>query len=333
MTGGARRGRFARARRAAAWALAAALAGSLALACASIIGIDDRLPEEPTTEADTADQERAPDTSVTGELCGAGTTCAAVPEGWQLASLDPLARTACADGYDTPEDVVVAGDGLGCTCRCTETTRGSCAALGSTTTFRDYPAAGCSSSINTYTLTSLDGGCEDASITTTPAVRIPTPPAAAPACAADASPSALQNGRTCAARGTACSDGGLCARALPPGQLLCVTKAGDVACPAGYAKKLPAGTATGADTRVCGTCTCTADTACDTPVLQLFKGVGCKGAVLDVPATGSCTNEEAGITYAAYRYVGKAPGCRPSVPALLDGGVTISSRKTVCCRN
>ena len=36
----------------------------------------------------------------------------------------------------------------------------------------------------------------------------------------------------------------MCAGALPAGQLLCVTKAGDFACPDGYAKKFPVGTAT-----------------------------------------------------------------------------------------
>jgi hypothetical protein len=254
-----------------------------------------------------------------------------VPAGWQLTSLAPNQRPGCAAGYGAPEDLVVATDGLGCTCKCTETTPGSCAAAGATTTFRDYPAAGCSASTVTYAVSVLDGGCGSLAITTTPAVRVPTPTAAPPVCAADASPSRFENGQACTAQGMLCSDGGMCAGSLPAGELLCLTKAGDVACPAGYEKKLSAGTGAAGDNRECGTCTCTPAPACDAPILEVFTGIACTEAGLPVPASGSCTNADGGVSYVSYRYTGKAPGCVPSVPALLDGGVTIEGRKTVCC--
>ena len=309
------------------------LGASLALACASIIGIDDRLLDDVTPDADAADDgpivpDDAPSPPV---MCPANAKCVDVPVGWQLTSLVPNQRPACPNGYGPQEDLVVAPDGLECTCKCTETTPGSCAADTTSASFRDYPAAGCSNSVTTYPLTVLDGGCGISSITTTPAVRIPTPAAQPPACGADAGPSRIIDGRTCAAQGIACNDGGLCAASLPAGELLCVSHVGDVACPAGFARKFPVGTATGTDTRKCGTCTCTPATTCDSPELTVFTGADCTDAGLGVPASGSCTDVDAGKNYASYRYAGKAPGCQPSVPPLLDGGVTIVGRKTVCC--
>ena len=306
---------------------------SLAIACASIIGIDDRLLDDLTPDADAADDHEivADDRPMPPSSCGPTATCVDVPAGWQLTSLAPKSRPGCSAGYTAAEDVVVAGDGLGCTCKCTETTPGSCAADNTTTTFRDYPAAGCSASTATYGLTVLDGGCGILAITTTPAVRVPTPAATPPACAADAGPSRISNGQACAAQGMVCNDGGMCAAALPASELLCVTQAGDLACPSGFPKKVPVGTSTGADNRQCGTCTCTPATTCDGPALTLFAGGGCTDASLEVVASGSCTNVDAGEVYASYRYEGRAPGCQPSVPPLLDGGVTIAGRRTVCC--
>lgn len=307
--------------------------GSLALACASIIGIDDRLPDDVTAEGSVTDDHEvvADDQPNVPDVCPPSATCVDVPAGWQLTSLAPNQRPGCSDGYGAAEDLVVAADGLGCTCKCTETTPGSCAVDNASTTFRDYPAAGCSASTTTYALNVLDGGCASLPITTTPAVRIPTPPAAPPACAPDAGPSRLLSGQACAAQGTMCNDGGMCAGALPGGELLCVTKAGDVACPNGFGRKFPVGTAIASDSRQCGTCTCTPGASCNGPTLQLFTGAGCTDAGLAVPASGSCTDVDAGVSYASYRYTGKAPGCQPSESLLLDGGVTIDGPKTVCC--
>lgn len=325
--------RWNRARRAFAWGLAASVGASLALACASIIGIDDRLPDDVTADGSVADDREVvtDDHPSVPALCPPATKCVDVPAGWQLMSLAPKQRPGCANGYGAPQDLVVATNGLGCTCKCSETTPGSCAADTATTTFRDYPAAGCSASTTTYTLNVLDGGCGSLPITTTPAVRVPTPAPALPSCAADAAPSRLENGQACAAQGMVCNDGGMCAGDLPDGELLCLTAAGDVPCPPGYPTKIPAGTATGADNRQCGTCTCTPAAACNGPVLELFTGAACTDAGLAVPASGSCTDVDAGIGYVSYRLTGKAPGCQPSVPPLLDGGVTIEGAQTVCC--
>jgi hypothetical protein len=331
----ARDDRSHRVRRALGWSAMAMAGASLALACASIIGIDDRLLDDVTADADAADDREvtADDRSNPPSSCPGAATCVDVPAGWQLRSLSPNKRPGCADGYGPGEDLVVAPDGVGCTCKCTETTRGSCAGDNTTTTFRDYPAAGCSASTTTYALNVLDGGCGTLPITTTPAVRIPTPAAGPPACAPDASPSRIVNGQACAAQGMACNDGGMCAAALPPGERLCVMKAGDDACPMGFPKKFPVGTATTTDDRQCGTCTCTPAATCDAPMLELFTGADCRDAGLIVGATGSCTNVDAGVSYASYRYSGTAPGCQPSVPPLLDGGVTIEGLRTVCCTN
>ncbi len=326
-------GRPSRTRRAVGWSIVAIATASLALACASIIGIDDRLLDDVTPDADAADDHTlvADGPPMPPSTCAPTATCVDVPAGWTLTSLAPKSRPGCSEGYTGAEDLVVAADGLGCTCKCTETTPGSCAADTASTTFRDYPAAGCSASTATYGLTVLDGGCGILPITTTSAVRVPTPPAAPPACAPDAGPSKIVNGQSCVAQGVACNDGGTCAYPLPSFELLCVTQPGDVPCPSGFPKKFPVGSETGADDRQCGTCTCTPATTCDSPSLTLYAGGACNDASLEVVASGSCTNVEAGVNYASYRYGGKAPGCQPSTPPLLDGGVTIEGRKTVCC--
>lgn len=313
-------------------AVGAASLASLAFACAGIIGIDDCLLDDISEEAG-ADFDRAvtADAPLVPGTCPGTARCVVVPEGWVLASLTPGARPGCSEGYESPEDLVVATDGVGCTCKCTETTPGSCAAAGATTTFRDYPAFGCNASTATYTLSILDGGCGNMVLPTTPAVRVPTPPSSPPTCAPDSGPTPLRNGQTCAARGASCNDGGMCAGALSDPQRLCIKRDGDVECPDGFEKKYSVGASTGSDTRKCGTCTCTPGNQCGAPVLDLFADAGCSGGTLQVPATGSCTATDGGVSYASYRYSGKAPGCQPSASPLLDGGLTIEAPRTLCC--
>ena len=116
-----------------------------AFACAGIIGIDDRLPDDVTDEGGAGIDRFVPDDVVVPPgACPATAKCVVAPDGWVLTSLDPNNRTGCADGYGSPEDVLVTADGLGCTCKCTETSPGSCVGVaGQTTPFRSYPAAGC----------------------------------------------------------------------------------------------------------------------------------------------------------------------------------------------
>jgi hypothetical protein len=310
----------------------AASLASFAFACAGIIGIDDRLPDEIVEEAAVPVDGAVPnDAPVAPGACPGTSKCVVVPDGWTLTSLAPAGRPGCSEGYGSPEDLVVASDGLGCTCTCNQKTPGSCAAAGATTTFRDYPSFGCSASTSTYPLTVLDGGCVDAAIPTTPAVRVPTAPSSPPTCVPNSGPTPVRNGQACAVQGVSCADGGICAGALPANLRLCIERDGDVACPTGYDKKYSAGPSASADTRKCGTCTCTPGSQCDSPILELFTGGACTNAKVTVPASGSCTATDAGITYNSYRYSGKAPGCQPSAAPLLDGGLTIDAPKTLCC--
>jgi hypothetical protein len=310
----------------------AAVMISFAFACAGIIGIDDRLPDDVVEEAGTAFDRVVPDDGPPAlpGACPGTSRCIVVPDGWTLAALSPNNRPGCSEGYGAPQDIVVT-DSIGCTCKCTETSPGSCAVLNATTTFRDYPAAGCAASVATYALSALDGGCANVSLPTTPAVRVPPAPAQPPACAADAGPTPLKNGQECAVQGASCADGGTCAGALPDTQRLCIKRDGDVACPMGFDKKYFAGSSASSDTRKCGTCTCTPGAQCGSAALDLYLGADCTKSTVKVPANGSCTDTDGGVTYASYRYTGMAPVCQPSASALLDGGVTIETRRTLCC--
>ena len=313
-------------------ALGVAASTMFAFACASIIGIDDRLPDDVTDEGGPGFDRFVPiDVVVPPGACPGTAKCVAVPDGWVLTSLEPNSRPGCADGYGSPEDVVVAAaDGLGCTCKCTETSPGSCAAAGQSAPFRAYPALGCGSGSTQSTLVLLDGGCADLPVPVQASNRIPPAPAAPPTCAADAGPTPLKSGQACLAQGAACVDGGTCAGELPDAGHLCIKRDGDEVCPAGFGTKYVVGASATADTRRCGTCTCTPETDCNSPVVTLYLDAGCSGAKLALPANGSCFPEEAGV-FGSYRYAGRAPGCQPSVPPLLDGGVTITTKRTLCC--
>lgn len=314
-------------------ALGVAALTTFAFACAGIIGIDDRLPEDVTDEGGATIDRFVPDDAVVPPgACPGSAKCVAVPDGWVLTSLDPNNRPGCANGYGSPEDVVVAAaDGLGCTCKCTETSPGSCVGFsGQTTPFRSYPSAGCGANSSTYNMGLFDGGCENLAVTVQTSNRVPPAAPTPPGCAADAGPTPLKSGQACLAQGASCSDGGTCASDVPDAGHLCIKKDGDEACPAGFERKYVVGASAGTDTRKCGTCTCTPETDCNSPVVTLFADAGCKGATLTIPANGSCFTEDAGV-FASYRYAGRAPGCQPSVPPLLDGGVNLTTRRTLCC--
>jgi hypothetical protein len=320
--------RQARARSGLAWVLGAAGAAAVGIACASIIGIEDRLPDDLTADATDEALDAGQDIAV-ALGCTTAQTCTQVPEGWKLVAVSTQQRTGCPSGYDAPEDLVVAGDGVACSCACTEAEGGACAAPNSNAQLRVYNAAGCGSSLGSYFLTGLDAGCFDGSTTMTAYVRVPPANALPPVCNAASAPSKVTNGRACRSQGDPC-DGGLCAARLPAGERLCVTKPGDVTCPAGYEKKIPSGTSA-TDTRKCGACTCTPDTLCGSPVVELYSGGQCSKERFAIPANGSCTSADSGAVYGSYRYSGTAPGCQPSVPALLDGGLAFQGPSTVCC--
>jgi hypothetical protein len=314
---------------------AAGVAGltSFAFACAGIIGIDDRLPDDVSDEGGPAIDRSVPDDAAAPPgACLAPAKCVVVPDGWVLTSLDPNNRPGCPDGYGSPEDVLVAPDGLGCTCKCTETSPGSCVGtVGQTTPFRSYPTAGCGNGSTTTNLNLFDGGCANLAVTVQLSDRVPPASATPPGCAADAGPTPLKGGQACLAQGVACANGaGTCAGDLPDAGRLCVKKDGDEVCPAGFERKFTVGSGVGTDTRTCGTCTCKPETVCGAPVVTLFADAGCTGSTLAIPANGSCFGEDAGV-FASYRYAGKAPGCQPSVPPLLDGSVTVTAQRTLCC--
>ncbi len=315
-------------------ALGVAALTTLAFACASIIGIEDRLPDDGSDEAGAGIDRVVPVDDVGPGACPSTAKCVSVPDGWVLASLDPSNRPGCAPGYGAPEDIVVAEDGLGCTCTCTETSPGSCGAGGATVSVRGYSATGCGSSLSSATLSVFDGGCGDPILFTSQVSdRLAPAAAAAPTCEAGAGPTPLKNGRACIAQGAGCANGGTCAAELPDAGRLCIEKDGDEACPMAFQKKYIVGSAAGTDTRKCGSCTCTPGTECDAPVLTLYADAGCTGAKLALKADGNCYPQEAGVdaSFGSYRYAGKPPGCQPSVPPLLDGGVTITTQRTLCC--
>jgi hypothetical protein len=139
------------------------------------------------------------------------------------------------------------------------------------------------------------------------------------------------SGATCgAALGGGCGAGSVCAPAPPPQfpSHLCVSQAGDVACPGGAFTDRHVVYTNADDTRSCSACSC-----------GPASGVGCQGKV-SFYSDPSCTNEINGGGPGCYggapfhsvksTYVPSGGGCQP-VGGALNGGVVPEGALTVCC--
>src|SRR5687768_10583671 len=115
-------------------------ATSTLVACAAIVGINDRIPLE-------AENEGGPDgalvdTSVDSGECPAETTCTKIPLGWKLVALQRSRREPCAEGFGEPRDIdLVESD---CSCKCNQVSPPRCA--GDPVQLRSYPNNSCSGS-------------------------------------------------------------------------------------------------------------------------------------------------------------------------------------------
>jgi hypothetical protein len=118
---------------------------------------------------------------------------------------------------------------------------------------------------------------------------------------------------------------------------MCVAKAGDQVCPAGFPQKHLAGTGT-TDTRDCSACGCTATGSCGNAKLTLYEDSSCVAqpdkASLALVADDKCdpSNETKATSYQAYVYSADLlnVACAPTA-SVASGAVALVAARTVCC--
>jgi hypothetical protein len=301
-------------------------------ACAAIIGIGDRLPDDADAEPEAA----AVDAADSAAPC----TCVATPDGWTLVALYHDAAPPCAEGYGSPSSVTLApadgGANPGCSCTCTTDVLGSCGTGNVSMNF--YNTLLCSPATGSST-SAVDGGCNP--LTPGPQadyarlVTLPTP--VDPTCpeAGVTAPIPLPHAELCAARTTCATSQSAGACAPPaPGAFSCLTHPGDVACPSGFPDKLAGGSSVN-DTRSCAsTCSCAPSTPpCTNELVEIFTDDTCGAGRASIPP-GVCAHivpaaGDAG-TFVSLRYTGKPAVCQGGATEF-EGGVTLVSPVTICC--
>lgn len=277
----------------------------------------------------------------TGSSCmPTGCTCVAAPgSGWSVVAFDPVSRSSCPAGYDTPSDVIVDPTSFGpstCTCVCNVTTLPSCVSGKVAIAFGS--GGTCTSGGGSFDV--ADGGCVAGSFAFAAADHQATPP---PPSGGSCTPMVTETppspggglGKMCTATGTAggCGQGQLCA---PDGNSLfsvCVAHAGDVACPSGYTQKHTVGT--GITGGGCGACNCAVPTAtCSGATFSVFADSQCATSIATLPADGTCHavtgGPDAGSSF-QYSATTTNVACTPPMQPQPTGNSTLTNATTVCC--
>lgn len=131
------------------------------------------------------------------------------------------------------------------------------------------------------------------------------------------------SGQACVARATGVYTG-----------YLCIRKAGNDSCPAGWGTQPIAGYTGGTDQRNCTACQCTPPASCSPGVYTFYDADGCGGSTIDVG--GSCTNVTSLMDHGTWgAMLSAAPAisgsCTPS-GGQPTGGVVGQNPVTFCCQ-
>jgi hypothetical protein len=281
--------------------------------------------------------------------CSVGFVCApAAPAGWSLVAYASAARTSCGAGFGSAEDLVEGPSALPATCACGCTVdpvdQGSCE-KGTAKLYSNGALGGCVA-LGSLDFPAADGACGSKkldSVVNSKAQIAPlpyTPGKCAPAPSKTVTPvTYAAQGRSClpaVALGGGCAAGACAARPAAPFGM-CVAKAGDQPCPAGFPQKHLAGTGT-TDTRDCSACGCSTTGSCGNAKLTLYEDSSCDPtsgkAILPLVADDKCdpANETKATTYQAYVYSADLlnVACAPTA-SVASGAVSLVGARTVCC--
>lgn len=281
---------------------------------------------------------------------GGGYSCAEPPPpGWQgpMTLQEALSPAACAAPYAQPGTDAHSGLNAGaasCSCSCPNPATGELCNLGANVTV--YTGSGCSTSCSTFGLPGggfCFGGLNCAGGTYSVSATPPSPSGGSCTPVSSTMVPAITwslNPRTCLYSGPAdpggCMGGATCVGKPPaPFGGVCVSQAGDVACPGAYpTKHLYYGGVS--DSRSCTMCNCNSPSGgtCNAGTLAYWTDPGCSTA-LTTSAYGGCVNFSAvgnihGVNTGAFS-LGKAGTCT-STGGAPQGSATGANPTTVCCK-
>jgi hypothetical protein len=276
-------------------------------------------------------------------------SCFSVPGGWTLVAFANSSQTTCPTGFSVQNDVVFGAAqpaANACTCdSCSVTAQPSCV-QGQLNGTYDFDGSQTCRAGSLTLANSSPGGCNTDNFHGT--LRkfdvqwvAPAPTggtcSAAPTAHADRISFAGQ-GRACSPQsdaGAGCADGGVCAPTIAAPFLLCLSQAGNAACPAG-----PFGVAyhvgTGAVPTCATACACTVNATCTNKTVTYYADSSCQSTTtLPVAANGVCqvasTSMGPGTSYGSYMYSATANATcgvsgNPGVSA-----VGLANQETICC--
>ncbi len=273
--------------------------------------------------------DAASDAAIDAAQCDI-TQCATIPDGFVPVGL--MAQGPCPQGWSST-DVVTAPavtDGA-CSCSCSVTAQPDCTTGSVARSFDDTSSASCTQPATTFqanggTCTSVGGALylNHAHYAVEPAA--PVGGTCTYTSQVDSSKVTSTPERLCAPP-TTCL-GALC------GQNVCVSKAGDVACPSAFSHKTLVG---GSATATCTACTapCAVTAKC-TGTLGFFTDSACSSTPVSFTADGTCnTNPTSNIgPYDYYSYTGSVASAACSgTPPTSPGTPSLNSPTTVCCQH
>jgi hypothetical protein len=267
--------------------------------------------------------------------------CLAIPTGWQAVAMAQQAG-GCPQGFGSPQTYYTkaTGDPFTCQCQCGGTQKCS-----GTVTLNEYDPLGgpnCTGTPNKSTLTVTpacgSGGPaidQTKSYTISDMVYGPQPACVASPKGTVMPPVVTESTTLCSANGTC--PGGACLSLLE-GRNLCVSHAGDVPCPMGFATATVM-SATYDDGRTCGACSCGSTLGCTLTGVQLNNSS--PNCATNHPywmnATETCTQAPASFPLNATKALGSSTGdgtCVETSPSQPTGIVhlNVANTITVCCR-
>jgi hypothetical protein len=306
---------------------------------------DDMEQDAPFDGATTMDAA-----STDASLC-VGTdamSCFSVPGGWTLVAFANSSQTACPAGFSLQNDVVFGAAqpaANACTCdSCSVTAQPSCV-QGPLNGTEDFDGSQTCRAGSVTLANSSPGGCNTDNFhgrLRNFDVQLTAPAPTGGTCSA--APTAHADRISFAGQGRACSPqsdaaagcvGGVCAPTIVAPFLLCLSQAGNAACPAG-----PFGVAyhvgTGAVPTCAAACACTVNATCTNKVVTYYPDGACQSAMtLPIPANGVCQVVTSGMgigsAFGSYMYsatVNATCGVtgNPAVSA-----VGLANQETICC--
>ena len=299
--------------------------GSVAIGCGLVSGLDGLK----VIDGDASPGEAGQDVVLVQCDGGCGFS---LPPGFALVTFTTSLPTTCPSGTTTEAvvaDPTVASDA--CSCKCTMTTKATCAAVD----VKVFVADGGFQCTSLFTTLAGGAGCHQTLLAFGTNARVNSnfegvTVVDAGACGtkevADASTLATTPAQVCVP--SSCdTTAALCTP--PSGQRLCAASAGDVACPAPFTEKHVIGAAASVACSTCAsTCTIGTPNCAFSNNLTLYTDTACS---VGSQSTSSCSLVSGAPTFKSYDYT-MIPSGGCTTTATSTASASLSGEQTVCCQ-